>query len=187
LGIYSYILCPHEADDIAPLCRIAKQFDECLFVFKIASTLITKQTVKSIGRIHNIAVSIQVGAADLKFENPINAFQMLKQNHCLYGFHVTYNWDNMTSLVTAEYIRSAIDLGNMFGLYIADNGVSDACREIVYTFVCKERGKHGQPLIALEWYNDMQNISKKILSGSGYMPIHLAEKAYGGYDSFFGQ
>lgn len=149
--------------------------------------MITKQTVKSIGGIHNIAVSIQVEAADLKFENPINAFRMLKQNHCLYGFHVTYNWDNMTSLVTAEYIRSAIDLGNMFGLYIADNGVSDACREIVYTFVCKERGKHGQPLIALEWYNDMQNISKKILSGSGYMPIHLAEKAYGGYDSFFGQ
>jgi hypothetical protein len=181
LGIYSYILCPHEADNIFALCRIAKQFDECLFIFKISPALITDQTAKALGGIHNTAVSIQAEAADLKFENPANAYRILKQNRCLYGFHVAYNGDNVNSLTTPEYIRSAIELGNMFGLYIAENGVSDACREAVYTFACKERGEHGQPLVALEWLSDTRNISEKILSGGGYMPIHLAEKAYDEY------
>ena len=181
LGIYSYILCPHEADDIVALCRIAKQFDECLFVFKISSALITDQTAMALGGIHNTAVSIQAEAADLKLENPANAFRILRQNRCLYGFHVTYNGDNMRSLTTPEYIRCAIELGSIFGIYIAGDGVSDACREAVYTFACKERGEFGQPLIALEWCNDMRNISEKILSGGGYMPIHLAEKAYDEY------
>ncbi len=181
LGIYSYILCPHEADDIVALCRIAKQFDECLFIFKISPALITDQTAKALGGIHNTAVSIQAEAADLKLENPANAYRILKQNRCLYGFHVAYNGDNVNSLTTPEYIRSAIELGNMFGLYIAENGVSDACREAVYTFACKERGEHGQPLVALEWLSDTRNISEKILSGGGYMPIHLAEKAYDEY------
>jgi hypothetical protein len=181
LGIYSYILCPHEADDIAALCRIAKQCDECLFVFKISSALITDQTAKALGGIHNTAVSIQAEAVDLKLEYPVNAFRILKQNRCFYGFHVVYNGANASSLTAPEYIRSAIELGNMFGLYIADSGVSDACREAVYTFACKERGEHGQSLVALEWLSDMRNISEKILSSGGYMPIHLAEKAYDEY------
>jgi hypothetical protein len=181
LGIYSYILCPHEADDIEALCRIAKQFDECLFVFKISPALITDQTARVLCGNHNTAVSIQAEAADLNLENSANAFRLLKQNRCLYGFHVTYNMDNMRSLTTPEYIHSAIELGNIFGIYIADDGVSDTCREAVYTFACKGRGEQGQPLIALEWFSDMRNISEKIMSSGGYMPIHLAEKAYDEY------
>lgn len=181
LGIYSYILCPHKADDIVVLCGMAKQFDECLFVFKISPALITDQTAMALGGTHNTVASIQTEAADLKLESPATAFRILKQNRCFYGFHVAYNADNMRALITPEYIRCAIEFGNMFGLYIADDGVSDACREAVYTFACEERGEKGQPLIALEWFNDMRNISEKILSGGGYMPIYLAEKAYDEY------
>lgn len=181
LGIYSYILCPHEADDIVSLCRIAACFDECLFVFKTPSELITDQTARALGETHNAAVSVQTEASDLKFESPANAFRVLRQNRCLYGFHVNYNEDNMKSLTTPEYIGSAIELGSIFGIYIADNGVSDACKETVYTFACKERGEYGQPLIASEWCCDMRNITEKILSGGGCMPIHLAEKVYDEY------
>lgn len=181
LGIYSYILCPREAGDIAALCRIAKQFDECLFIFKTSFPLITAQTAGVLGGVHNAAVSIQAEASDLKLESLADAFRILKQNRCLYGFHVTYDGDNVSGLITPEYIRSAIESGNVFGLYIADNGVPDACTEAVYAFACKERGERGQPLIALEWRNDMRIISEKLLSGGGYMPVHLAEKAYDEY------
>jgi hypothetical protein len=178
LGIYSYITCPYEKDDIAVICEIAKRFEECLFVFKVPSVLISEQTAESLGKIHNAMVSVQVTGADFSCKCYRNAFQLLKQNRCLYGFHVSYNEDNMKELTTPEYIRSAISLGNLFGVYIAENGVSDACRDAVYAFACRERGENGQPLITMEWFRDMQYISEKIMSGDGYMAINLAETVF---------
>jgi len=178
LGIYSYIFYPHEANDIAVLCGIAKRFDECLFAFKVSPALISEQMAKSLSDVHNAVVSIQAVDEDLDCENCMNAFRILKQSRCLYGFHVTYNEDNMKKVATPEYIRSAIGFGSLFGLYIADDNVSDACRDAVYAFACNERGEHGQPLIALEWGRDMRTISEKILSGDGYISIDLAAKAY---------
>lgn len=178
LGIYSYVFCPHEENDISALCEIAKRFNECLFVFKASGTLITDQTAASLRGIQNAVVCVQTPGADLNYENVANAFRILKQNRCLYGFDVTYNEDNMEKVAAPEYIRSAIELGNLFGLYIAGDSVSDACRDAVYDFVCNERGECGQPLIALEWDRDMRTVSEKILSGDGYMSINLAAKAY---------
>jgi hypothetical protein len=71
-------------------------------------------------------------------------------------------------------------------LYIADDGVSDACRDAVYDFVCNERGERGQPLIALEWGRDMRAISEKILSGDGYVSIDFAGKVYCEYKKMKG-
>lgn len=181
LGIYSYILCPHKADDITCLCKIAKRYHECLFMFKISSDLITDQTAKGLSEIHNATVSLQADAADVEFECLINAFRLLKQYRCLYGFHVIYNGENMKNLITPEYIHCAIELGNIFGIYIADNSVPDDCRDAVYDFVYRERGELGQPLIAFEWASDLQNISEKILTSGGFMPISLAEKAFDEY------
>jgi len=178
LGIYSYVFCPHEANDIRAICEIAKQFEECLFIFKVPSDLISEQTAESLGKIHNAMISVQVDGADFGRESDRNAFRLLKQNRCLYGFHVSYNEDNMGNVTAPEYIRSAISLGNMFGVYIAENGVSDACRDTVYAFACRERGENGQPLIAMEWFRDMQYISEKILSGDGYMAVNLVKKVY---------
>jgi len=177
LGIYSYVFCPHGANDMITLCEIAKQFNECLFVFKVSSVLIADQTVKSLSGTHNAVVSVQAANADLNCESFVNASQILKQNRCLYGFHVSYNENNLEKVTAPEYVRSAIGLGNLFGMYIADNGVSRACRDAVYAFVCNERGESGQPLIALEWFRDMRHISEKILSGSGYMAISPIQKA----------
>lgn len=178
LGIYSYVFCPHEAKDIIRLCEIAKRSEECVFVFKVSSVLITDQTAESLREIHNAVISVQVEDADLNCESCINAFRILKENRCLYGFHLSYYEDNMEKVTTLEYIRTAIRLGNLFGVYIAGNGVSDACRDAVYAFACNARGETGQPLIALEWFHDIRQISERILSGGGYMAINLAEKAY---------
>jgi len=178
LGIYSYVFCPHETKDVIALCEIAKRSEECLFVFKVSSALITDQTAELLSGIHNAVVSVQVGDAGLNCESCINAFWILKQSHCLYGFHLSYNEDNIEKVTTPEYICSAIELGSLFGVYIAGSGVSDACKDDVYSFVCNERGEAGQPFIALEWFRDMRLISEKILSGGGYMAINLAKKTY---------
>lgn len=178
LGIYSYIACPHKKDDILTICEIAKHFDECLFIVKVSSSLISLQTAESLGKIHNTMISVQIMGTDFNCESDKNAFQLLKQNRCLYGFHVSYNEDTMKQLTTPEYIRSAIGLGNLFGVYIAENGVSDTCRDAVYSFAYNVRGENGQPLVTMEWFRDMRFISEKILSGDGYMAIRLAERVY---------
>jgi len=178
LGIHSYIACPHEKDDIPTICEIAKQFDECLFILKVSSGLISEQTAESLGKIPNTMISVQIMGTDFSCGSDKNAFRLLKQNRCLYGFHVSYNEDTMKQLTTPEYIRSAISLGNLFGVYIAENSVSDTCRDAVYTFACNVRGENGQPLITLEWFRDIRIISEKILSGDGYTAINLAERVY---------
>jgi hypothetical protein len=181
LGIYSYITCPHEKDHIPAICEIAKRFEDCLFVLKVPSGLISGQTAETLGKIHNAMIAVEVADMDFSCESDVNAFRLLKESRCLYGFHVSYNEENMTQVIGPEYIRSAISLGNLFGVYAAEHGVSDTFRDAVYAFVCRERGENGQPLITLEWLRDMRYIGEEILSGDGYVAINLAEKAYDEY------
>ena len=181
MGIYSYIFCPHNAIDIISLCEIAKRFDECLFVFKVPSVLITDQAAISLSDIHNAIVSVQVAVEDFNCKSCIGAFRALKQNRCLYGFHLSYNEDNMEKVTTPDYIHSAIGFGNLFGVYVADNGVSNSCKDSVYAFACNERGETGRPLITVEWFRDMQDISEKIQSVGGCMLISAIQKTSRGY------
>jgi len=178
LGIYSYIFYPHEENDFATLREITKRFDECLFLFKAPSVLITDQTAASLRGIHNAVVCVEAADGDLKSEGCVNAFGILKQNRCLYGVHLTYNEDNMGKVTAPETIRSAIALGILFSMYIADTGVSSLCQDALYAFACSERGEKGQPLITFEWLRDMRHISEKILSDCGYMVISSAGNAY---------
>lgn len=181
LGIYSYIVCPHKQNDISALCEIAKRFQECLFMLYVSSDLISQQTADSIGNTNNIMTFVQVSSPHFCSSKDRDAFLLLKQNRCLYGFHTGYNDENMEQVTTSEYIRSAISFGNVFGMYIAEDGASDRCKAAVYEFVCEERGINGQPLIALEWLQDMRYISERILSGDGYMKINLTEIAHDEY------
>jgi hypothetical protein len=177
LGIYSYVFHSMKAEDIGVLCKIAERFEECIFLLKISPNFITDQNAAPLRAVHNIVLSVQAVDADLNSESCINAFRILKRNRCLYGFHIYYNTDNIEEVTAQEYIGSAIALGNLFGIYIADDGISDSCRDTLYTFICSERGETGQPLIALEWFSDMRHISEKILCNGGYMVISLAGKA----------
>jgi len=181
LGIYSYIVCPHKKNDIPAICEIAKRFDECLFILTVSSDLISEQTARVIGDTHNMMISVQISGLSLCSRNAKDAFLLLKQYRCLYGFDVGYNDANMKYITALEYVCSAIKLGNTFGMYIPEDGASDRCKAAIYEFVCRERGSNGQPLIALEWLHDMRYISESILSGDGYMTINLTEIAYDEY------
>ena len=178
LGIYSYIVCPHKKNDISAICEIAKRFDECLFILTVSSDLISEQTAKAIGDTHNMITSVHISGSGFFNRNAGDAFLLLKQNRCLYGFDIGYNDLNMEQVTASEYIRSAISLGNIFGMYIPEDSASDRCKAAVYEFVCRERGANGQPLIGLEWMRDMRYISKTILSGEGNMTINLADIEY---------
>ena len=181
LGIYSYIVCPYKKNDIPAICEIAKSFDECLFILAVSSDLISEQTAKALGDTNNMIISVHISGSDFRNRNDRAAFLLLKQNRCLYGFDIGYNDANMEQVTALEYIRSAISLGNTFGMYIPEDGTSDSCKAAVYEFVCAERGLNGQSLIALEWFQDMRYISESILSGDGYMKINLPEIAYDEY------
>jgi len=178
LGIYSYIVCPHNQDDILSLCKIAKSFEECLFGFKVPSSLISERTVEALAKTLNTTVCIQAAGDGFDCESDINAFRLLKENRCVYGFCLNYNDQNIDQVASPACIDAAIGQGNLFGVYRAEDGVSEACKDAVYKFVCTTRGENGQSLIALEWSRDMQYISDKIMSGEGYRAIGLTKKAH---------
>jgi len=178
LGIYSYIFCPQRVKDIDAICKIAGRFEECVFALKTPPELITSQSVEWIRKGHNIVVSVHVPDTDLNSEYCTRAFHILRDNRCLYGFHTGYNDRNFENLATAEYIHSAISLGSVFGMFIADGGISVSCRNAMYDYVCFERGETGLPLLAFEWFTDMQNISKKIQANGEYMIINSMGEAY---------
>ncbi len=176
LGIYSYIFRTMERKDIAALCKIAERFGECVFVLDTAPTSITEQSTASMNGVHNIVVSVRAEDSDINSENCINAFRILKQSRCFFGFQVSYNEDNINEITAPGYIQSAILRGNQFGFYIADANVPDKFKDYLYNFVCSERGEEGQPLITLDLFHDICHISEEILSNGGYMVINSAEK-----------
>ncbi len=82
----------------------------------------------------------------------------------------------MEKVTAPETIRSAIALGLLFGMYIADAGVSSLCRTHCTLSHALKGGKWA-PLITLEFLRDMRHISGKILSDYGYMVISSAGNA----------
>jgi len=178
MGIYSYIFCFHEASNIIALCEIAKRFDECLFVFKVFPDLITDQTAEALSKLHNTMVSVQATDASLTDESCLKAFHILKNNRCFYGFHTNYDESTFSEATSTEYVRRAISYGNIFGVYIAEKGVSASCRNAVHDFVCSIRGGAGLPLVTLEWSRDMEEISRKIGVPEGYRTIRPEGQSY---------
>lgn len=175
LGIYSYIVSPHKPQDVAAVCEVAKCFEECLFALSLSSELISAHSAEIIGNTINMIVSVKVSGSKFCTKRDEIAFHLLKKNHCLFGFHMSYNDANFGQVALPEYINSAIIHGNTFGIFLADKGVSDQCQAAMYKFACKVRGVNGQALIAIEWIQDMQYISERILSRDGYMQMDLTE------------
>ncbi|SHH99418.1 hypothetical protein SAMN02745823_01835 [Sporobacter termitidis DSM 10068] len=181
LGIYTYIACPQNKGDIPAVCDIAKSFEECLFILKVSAALISEKTAEALGKIHNAVVSVQSDGPDFDRGDIGEAHRLLRKNRCLYGYHVRYNEDTAKLVTAPEYIGAAIGTGSLFGVYIAEEGVPEACRDAVYDFACHTRGERGRPLLTFEWQRDIQNINQKIFSDGGSLPANLTQWLYGAY------
>ncbi|HPY63254.1 MAG TPA: hypothetical protein PL100_02000 [Bacillota bacterium] len=180
-GIYSYIVCPNKPQDVEAVCEVAQSFDDCLFVMSLSSEQISEHSAEIVGNTINMIVSVKVSGSEFCNKKDENTFHMLKKNHCLFGFQISYNDSNIEQVAVAEYIDSAVNCGNTFGVFIADEVASEKCQAAMYKFACEVRGVNGQALIAIEWIQDMQYVSERILSGDGYMQMDLAEAACNKY------
>lgn len=178
LGIYSYIIRPHKLQDVVVVCEIAKCFDDCLFALSLSSELISEHSAKIIGNTFNMIVSLKVSGSEFCSKRDEKVFRMLKNNFCFFGFHTFYDDENISRVAVPEYINAAIDHGNTFGVFLADEGVSAQSQAAMNVFVREVRGVNGQALIALEWIQDMQYISERILSGDRYMKMDVTEFTY---------
>ncbi|MEW5920213.1 MAG: hypothetical protein AB1796_04515 [Bacillota bacterium] len=181
LGTYSYIFHIQRVEEIDAVSKIAGHFTECLFVLKTSPELITAESIELIRKAHNIVVSVQAAKASLTDVLCVKAFGILRDNRCFYGFHAAYNENTAAEVAAAEYIHRAISLGNIFGVYIAEEDVSASCRDAVYNFVCSARGETGQPLVTFEWSRDMADISRRIGVQEGYRVIRSQDQSYGTY------
>ncbi|NBJ14789.1 MAG: hypothetical protein FNP40_04285 [Dehalobacter sp. 4CP] len=178
MGIFTFICRLHQQEDIVALCEMANCFDECVFIVKTPAALISEQTASIFGQTHNLIISVQAVDHHFSSASDINAFQLLKRNRCLYGYHLYYSEKNMNRVTSSDCVRTAIGFGNLFGVYIARDGVSKQCRDTVYDFIYRERDENGELLITLEWFRDIQYISDKITHGLDYMTVDLVKRAY---------
>lgn len=181
MGIYCYILRSFGKEDITALCNIAKHFGECTFILDTEPEEITEQNAGAINAVHNMLVYVRSQRGELEEERCVNAFEILRKSRCFYGFLTGCNDGNISRVTAPEYIQSAILHGNRFGVYVADEDASEACKEELYSFVCSERSEEGQPLVTFDWFSDIRHISSRILSGGGCLAIHAAEKVYCDY------
>ena len=159
LGVFTYVICADREETVQHVGALARHFKECAFLFKLDADLILDDTLRVLEGLHNAVISVKVDAE--KHRKSQEAFRLLRKHRCLYGFHLVYE-ENADRVASRAFIRQAIEWGNLFGVYIAGEGVTAACREKVYAFVCQERGGGGQPLIALEWARDLDEIGRRI-------------------------
>jgi len=73
LGIYSYVFCPQNTNEIESLSKITKRFKDCLFIFQVPSILITDEMMLSLKGNHNTIVSIYLENDDLNCESTVKA------------------------------------------------------------------------------------------------------------------
>lgn len=181
LGINGIMFQSVGAESLPALCSIAKQFDECAFLLSISPDQITSETACRLQGIHNIAVCVEASDLDLNSTTYVNAFCNLRNNKCLYGIYTSCHDNSMDKVVSPEYIDTAILQGNVFCIYSANDTLSDANREQLYSFVCNERGAQGQGLICFDWYRDISTVSNKIFSDGGCLVIQSGEEKNCGY------
>jgi len=177
MGIYSYMFCLQRMEEIGAVGKIAGRFTECLFVLKTSPKLITAESIELIRKAPNIVVSVRLTKASLTDVLCLKAFHILRDNRCFYGFHAAYNENNAAEVAAGDYVHRAISLGNIFGIYFAEEDVSASCRDAVYDFVCFARGETGQPLVTFEWSRDMENISRRIGLQEGYRVVQAQNRS----------
>ncbi len=173
-GAYCYLFRPRSEEDVINLCAIANRFGECLFVFYLPSCLITPKTTAIVSGCHNIVICVPLSGDDPDDETEAEAFRILRQNGCLFGFCVSYGENNIKKVTSPHFIGAAIKTGSIFFAYLSESGTTETCADDVYRFACRIRGEHGEPVIPLEWRRDMQYIGSMLHLGD-YITVREAE------------
>jgi len=178
MGIGSYVFCAYTPADVRTACDAAERYPDCVFFVEADLDAITPQTTRMLYPLRNVAVCLRTRAVDWGGRRLERVSALLRQARCFYGFRIEYDEENAADIACNRFIRSAIALGHLFGVYVAAPGVSRACADAVYDFVCEERGEQGQPLIALEWRRDMRYISGRIRVHGGCMNLDMTRRTW---------
>jgi len=173
MGIYSYALRARDAEALPHLVEAARRHDDSFFVLRLGEALVDRRAAELAAQAHNLLVAVELEGASAAGE----AFRRLRDNRCLYGFALTYAEEDVARVTSPEFLRGGIESGCLFGAYLAADGASQAARDRVHEFACRERGESGQPLIVLDWPRDILEIGEKLRVGA-WFPVDLAGKAY---------
>ncbi len=181
LGIYSYLICLHKADEIKRLCVCIEPFEASVFGLRMAPDLITAETAKILGGQHHVFCSLAAAGPSGCLQDPADldrvsqACHLLAEQQCLFGLQIGFEDASWSQVARADWLKAAIRLGAAFVVYTAAAGTGEPCRRAVYEWIQHERSTGGQPVITLDWREDMRSISRNFVGGDGYLTIDLAK------------
>lgn len=193
LGIYFYMFTGGEPlvrkDDLIKLCEMHK---DCAFVAFTNGTLVDDAFCKELKRVGNLYLAISLeGSEDANderrgdgvYQKVMKAFDLLKENGCLFGTSICYTRNNIETITSDEFIQNEIDRGVKFSMYFHYMPVgNDASIDLLPTMKQREymikrirqirNMKDGNGLFCFDFQNDGEFVGGCIAGGRNYFHIN---------------
>lgn len=193
LGIHGYVMTGGEPmTRKKDLIRLADEFQDCAFMFFTNGTLIDDEFCKEMVRVGNLVPSVSIEgfkeANDSRrgegtYERILHAFDLMKENHCLFGTSICYTSRNYKDVTADDFLDMLIAHGVKFSWYFHYMPVGNAAstdlllnpeqREYMYHRVREIRGyEGGKKLMTIDFQNDGEYVHGCIAGGKAYCHIN---------------
>lgn len=160
LGIYVYLIfCT--TSKIQQVVYLLKKFPECAFVIFLEGEFIKTQVIKELYGYHNFMISILAEAKEF-----IKITDLLTENGFLYAVHSFYNNIKLETIITGEWIKSALKTSSTFAFLISENSCSLEVKNAVRNYVLGVREKQQYPIFLIEVTSDLSYINQIISEDS---------------------
>ena len=179
LGIHAYVMTGGEPmmrkKDIV---RLAEEFQDCYFMLYTNGTMIDEQFCKDMVRVGNLVPNVSVEGFEEAndgrrgqgvYEKVMHAFDLMKENKCLFGVSICYTSKNYKVVTSDEFLDMLVDKGCKMAWYFhympvgcaasTDLLLSPEERQYMLERVRWIRGYNtGKPMMALDFQNDGEYI-----------------------------
>jgi len=189
IGVYFVVVSggePYIMKDI--WLRLFKKYNDLYFLTYTNGTLLDEQTVRTLGRLGNVAPAISVEGfrehTDKRrgrgvYDKIMKTMDLLKAQGVIFGISVTYTSENTDLITTNEFVQYYINKGAIFAWYFMFMPVGkDPILELVPTpqqrvacgnRIAQLRRKH--PLFMADFWNDGPAVSGCLAGGRQYLHV----------------
>lgn len=193
LGIHAYVMTGGEPmTRKKDIVRLAEEFQDCYFMIYTNGTLIDEQFCKDMIRVGNLVPNVSVEGFEEAndgrrgqgvYEKVMHAFDLMKENKCLFGVSICYTSQNYKVVTSDEFLDMLVEKGCKIAWYFhympvgcaasTDLLLSPEERMYMLERVRWIRGYDtGKPLMAIDFQNDGEYIHGCIAGGRSYCHIN---------------
>ncbi|MBN1273445.1 MAG: radical SAM protein [Candidatus Aminicenantes bacterium] len=188
LGIYFFVLSGGEPFIRPEILHIAQKFPQIIFLVFTNGTLINNVLIKIFKKQKNVVplISLEGDADDTNkrrgegiYEHVLNTMEQLRKNRIFFGTSITLTRPNFMKATSPEFIRSLVDIGCKFFLFIDYTPIQENTEDLVLlddqrmqvTSLMKSFRRHFSSLfIAVPW--DEIEVGGCLSAGRGFVHIN---------------